>query len=88
MLIAVQTDTTFTAPSFVVIEPVRSFDNASLTDWTVRRLAPECEVYTDGLACFHRLEEAGHAHTRWTPVVGALRQKLLVPAGSTLCWAT
>ncbi len=58
-----QTDATFTAPSFVVIEPVRSFDNASLTDWTARRLAPECEVYIDGLACFRRLEDAGHAHT-------------------------
>ncbi|WP_426683358.1 IS1595 family transposase [Xanthomonas translucens pv. undulosa] len=62
-LIAVQTDATFAAPSFAVIEPVRSFDNASLQDWTARPLAPECEVYTDGLACFRRLEDAGHAHT-------------------------
>ncbi len=62
-LIAVQTDANFTAPSFVVIEPVRTFDNASLTDWTARRLAPECEVYTDGLACFRRLEDGGYAHT-------------------------
>lgn len=62
-LIAVQTDTSLTAPSFVVIEPVRSFDNVALTDWIARRLAPECEAYTDGLACFRRLEEAGHAHT-------------------------
>ncbi len=49
-LIAVQTDASFTAPSFVVIEPVRSFDNAALTDWIARRLKPECEAYTDGLA--------------------------------------
>ncbi|KPL48759.1 transposase, partial [Xanthomonas axonopodis] len=28
-----------------------------------RRLEPGCEVYSDGLACFRRLEEAGHAHT-------------------------
>ncbi|QDI05582.1 IS1595 family transposase [Xanthomonas cerealis pv. cerealis] len=62
-LIAVQTDATFTAPRFVVIEPVRSFDNTSLQDWIARRLAPECEVYTDGLACLRRLEDAGHAHT-------------------------
>lgn len=62
-LIAVQTDATFTAPRFAVIEPVRSFANASIKDWTARRLAPECEVYTDGLACFRRLEDAGHAHT-------------------------
>ncbi|WP_269635692.1 IS1595 family transposase [Xanthomonas citri] len=59
-LIAVQTDASFTAPSFVVIEPVRSFDNAALTDWIARRLKPECEAYTDGLACF---QDAGHAHT-------------------------
>ncbi|WP_431792913.1 IS1595 family transposase [Xanthomonas oryzae pv. oryzae] len=62
-LIAVQTDASLTAPSFVVIEPVRSFDNAALTDWIARRLRPECEAYTDGLACFGRLEDAGHAHT-------------------------
>ncbi len=62
-LIAVQTDASFTAPSFVVIEPVCSFDNAALTDWIARRLGPECEAYTDGLACFRRLEDAGHAHT-------------------------
>ncbi|PPU78353.1 hypothetical protein XhhCFBP4925_18035, partial [Xanthomonas hortorum pv. hederae] len=58
-----RTDDTFTAPRFVVIEPVRSFDNPSLQDWIARRLAPRCEVYTDGLACFRRLEDAGHAHT-------------------------
>ncbi len=54
-LIAMQTGDTFTAPRFVVIEPVRSFDNTALQDWIARRLAPGCEVYTDGLACFRRL---------------------------------
>ncbi|MBL1981072.1 IS1595 family transposase, partial [Klebsiella pneumoniae] len=53
----------FAAPSLAVIEPVRSFDNVSLEDWIARRLAPGCETYTDGLACFRRLEDAGHAHT-------------------------
>lgn len=62
-VIAVQTDEDHARPSFAVIEPVRSFDNASLNDWIARRLAPECEVYRDGLACFRRLEDAGHAHT-------------------------
>ena len=62
-LIAVQTSADFSVPMFAVIEPVRSFDNVSLKDWITRRLAPECEVYTDGLACFRRIEEAGHAHT-------------------------
>ena len=62
-MIAVQTDEHLERPTFAVIEPVRSFDNASLNDWITRRLAPECEVYSDGLACFRRLEDAGHAHT-------------------------
>ncbi len=62
-LIAVETDAEFKAPRFAVAEPVRSFDNTSMIDWMERRLAPQCEVYTDGLACFRRLEEAGHAHT-------------------------
>ena len=62
-VIAVQTDDQHEHPTFAVIEPVRSFDNVSLNDWIARRLAPECEVYSDGLACFRRLEDAGHAHT-------------------------
>jgi hypothetical protein len=67
----VQTDAALTASRFVVMDPVRSFDNASLKDWTARRLAPECEVYTDWLACFRRLEDAGHTHT--TLDTGGLR---------------
>ncbi|MGD3046758.1 IS1595-like element ISXo2 family transposase, partial [Xanthomonas oryzae pv. oryzicola] len=62
-VIAVQVDHTHEHPVFAVIEPVKAFDNASLEDWIARRLEPECEVYSDGLACFRRLEEAGHAHT-------------------------
>lgn len=62
-LIAVQTDEQLEHPTFAVIEPVKAFDDASLKDWIARRLAPECEVYSDGLACFRRLEDAGHAHT-------------------------
>lgn len=62
-LIAVQTDEQLEHPTFAVIEPVKAFDDAALKDWIARRLAPECEVYSDGLACFRRLEDAGHAHT-------------------------
>ncbi|WP_341809025.1 IS1595 family transposase [Xanthomonas oryzae pv. oryzicola] len=62
-VIAVQVDHTHEHPVFAVIEPVKAFDNASLEDWIARRLEPECEAYSDGLACFRRLEEAGHAHT-------------------------
>lgn len=76
-VIAVQTNEDHQHPSFAVIEPVRSFDNASLEDWIARRLAPECEVYSDGLACFRRLEDAGHAHT--TLVTGGGRAATEVP---------
>jgi transposase-like protein len=62
-VIAVSTDASLEHPHMAVIEPVRSFDNASLKEWIARRLEPECEVYTDGLACFRRLEDANHAHT-------------------------
>jgi transposase-like protein len=62
-VIAVQVDENHEHPLFAVIEPVKAFDNASLKGWIERRLEPECEVYTDGLACFRRLEDAGHAHT-------------------------
>lgn len=62
-VIAVETDENLEHPRFAVVEPVRAFDNASLKDWVARRLAPEAEAYTDGLACFRRVADAGHAHT-------------------------
>lgn len=34
-----------------------------MTDWIERRLAPDAEAYTDGLGCFRRIADAGHAHT-------------------------
>lgn len=37
-IIAVATDAMLEHPTFAVIEPVRSFDNVSLTDWGLRRL--------------------------------------------------
>lgn len=62
-VIAVSTDEHLEHPTFAVIEPVRAFDNASLTEWVARRLAPDAEAFTDGLGCFRRIEAAGHAHT-------------------------
>ncbi|KGE53571.1 IS1595 family transposase [Xanthomonas axonopodis pv. vasculorum] len=63
LLTSSKTDHNHEHPVFAVIEPVKAFDNALLKDWIERRLEPGCEVYSDGLACFRRLEEAGHAHT-------------------------
>ena len=60
---AVATDETLEHPTFAVIEPVRGFDNLSLTDWGKRRLAPDAEVFSDGLGCFRRVVELNHAHT-------------------------
>src|SRR5690606_8804559 len=62
-VIAVETGADLERARLAMIEPVRTFDNAALTDWVARRLAPEAEAYTDGLGCFRRIEDAGHAHT-------------------------
>lgn len=62
-VIAVSTDETLEHPIFAVIEPVQAFDNASLMDWGARRLAPDAEVFSDGLGCFRRVIDLGHAHT-------------------------
>ena len=62
-VIAVSTDETLERPTFAVIEPVRSFSNEAMLDWAQRRLAPDAEVFSDGLACFGRFADLGHAHT-------------------------
>lgn len=62
-LIAVETDGTLEHPGHAVIEPVRGFDDESIKDWQTRHLAPDAEVFSDGLYCFRRFVDAGHAHT-------------------------
>lgn len=62
-VIAVETDATLEHPHHAVIEPVRTFDNATITDWAQRRLAPEAEAFSDGLGAFRRFVATGHAHT-------------------------
>jgi transposase-like protein len=62
-LIAVETDEALSHPGCAVIEPVRTFNSAAVIDFAQRRLAPEAEVFTDGLPCFRRFSDAGHAHT-------------------------
>ncbi len=76
-VIAVQTGDDLEHPTFAVIEPIQAFDNTALNDWIARRLEPECEVYSDGLGCFRRLDDAGHAHT--TLVTGGGRAATEVP---------
>ena len=62
-VIAVETDANLEHPKYAVIEPVRAFDNTSISDWAKRRLAPDAEVFSDGLGAFRRFIDAGHAHT-------------------------
>ena len=62
-LIAVQTDENLEHPTYAVIEPVRGFGDASIKDWRARHLAPDAEVFSDGLFCFRRFADADHAHT-------------------------
>lgn len=62
-VMAVETDETLEHPRYAVLEPVRRFDNDALTDWCTRRLTPEAEVYSDGLACFARSVDTGHAYS-------------------------
>ncbi len=62
-VIAVQTDAALEHPTYAVIEPVRSFDDASINEWQARRLAPDAEVFSDGLFCFRRFADADHPHT-------------------------
>lgn len=60
---AVSTDENLAHPRYAVMEPVRAFSNECMRDWAVRRLAPQAEVYSDGLACFAQVIDLGHAHT-------------------------
>lgn len=62
-VVAVETDETLEHPRFAVIEPVRTFSNAVITEWAERRLAPEAEAFSDGLVAFRRFVDTGHAHT-------------------------
>jgi hypothetical protein len=59
----VETNADLEYPTFAVIEPVRTFDNASITDWPQHRLAPEAEAFSDGLGAFRRFAATDHAHT-------------------------
>lgn len=62
-VMAVETDGTLEHPRYAVIEPVKTFDNLTMTEWANRRLAPEAEAFSDGLGAFRRFAATGHAHT-------------------------
>ena len=39
------------------------WDDAAMIDWGSRRLAPQAEVFSDGLGCFRRFADAKHPYT-------------------------
>lgn len=63
ILAAVETDLGDEHPRHLVIEPVRSFDKPSMSDWATRRLQPDCEVRCDGLGGFNAFADLGHPVT-------------------------
>lgn len=87
-VIAVATDEALEHPTFAVIEPVRSFDKASLANWSKRRLAPGAEVFSDGLGCFRQVVALDHAHTVLETAGRRAPPRSRALAGSTCCSAT
>jgi hypothetical protein len=73
-LIAVQTDETMEGVLNAVAEPVPSFDKAVVAEWAKRRLAPECEVYTDRLGASTRSRSWDMPTPRWWPL-GVVRRR-------------
>lgn len=61
-LIALET-TEDNHPIHAVLTPLASFSKTALAAWGERHLAPDAEVFTDGLAAFNALRDAGHPHT-------------------------
>lgn len=80
---AIETDETLEHPRHTVIEPVRAFDSASITDWAERRLAPEAEAFSDGLGAFRRFADTDHAHTVLESAGGRTATEVRGRAGST-----
>lgn len=62
-IIVVSTDDHLEQHTFAVIEPIRGFNDHSKIEWEQRCLTRDAEVYRDGLWCFRRFADAGHAHT-------------------------
>ncbi len=64
-------------PLWVRMTPIAGFTNESLSAWAKTHLAPGSTVYSDGLACFRAVTEAGCSHY---PTVMAGRKPKVVPS--------
>jgi transposase-like protein len=47
---------------YTKLTPVSGFTNAAIADWAKANLEPDCQVLSDGLACFAAVSEAGCQH--------------------------
>ncbi len=63
-------------PLRVRLTPVAGFTLSAISDWAKAHLAPDSAVYSDGLACFAAVTEAGCSHH---PTVMAGRKPKAVP---------
>jgi len=50
-------------PTYVALDPVPTFSKKALADWASKRLAPQTDVFSDGLGCFRAVVDLDHAHT-------------------------
>lgn len=61
-LAAVETDPDG-KPQRIVLQVVKGFTSQEVRDFASRKLAPSVDVYSDGLACFAAVIDAGCSHT-------------------------
>lgn len=48
-------------PLRVALDPVTGFTKTALAAWTARRLRPDSDVYSDGLAAFATVKNTGQS---------------------------
>lgn len=63
LVIAAETDANLQHSAFAVIKPVRTFDQASITDWAQRHFSPESEAFSDGPSGYRHFEVIGCVNT-------------------------
>ena len=60
-------------PRYAKFSPVGSFNSGEIAQWAKRCLAPQAVVYSDGLACFAAVRQAGCTHH--PTVIGARKPR-------------
>ena len=62
-------------PLRIKLTPVSGFTNRTIADWAKTNLTPGCAVFSDSLACFATVTEAGYQHQ--AIIVGGRKPKNL-----------